>query len=177
MLSRLFAAIVLGAIGMAGGMAGAAHAQPGGSDARKEAPPPYVLTGPLHFIGLGVYDVGIFADPASVKKDGNAVEARVLTIQGKIWHVAEGDIKWQWETLKVACAARAWDVVTSDYYREDGSWVIGYPVQTQPTVKVQFPYQEALHAYLCDGARPAAFQEVVNIESAIAGITNAFANR
>lgn len=155
----------------------AAHAQPDGDQVRKAAPEPYVLAGPLHFIGLGVYDVGIFADPASIKKQGDAVEARVLTIQGKMWYVAEGDIKWQWDTLKVDCAGRVWDAVITDYYGADGSWVIGYAAQMQLTVKVEFPYQEALLGYLCTGVRPVAFQEVATLEMAVAGITNAFANR
>jgi hypothetical protein len=161
----------------AGMLPGAAFAQLSASVPRAVAPEIARSPGPVHFMGLGSFDTGVFAEPASIRRQADTVEAQVLTVQGKVWRVSEGAIRWTWETVQADCAGGALNRLTSDHYSEDGQWVGGFDTPARADAMPKVPVDEALFAYLCAGVQPAEFQIVPTTNMAVAGIINAFADR
>lgn len=133
--------------------------------------------GLLHFMGLGVFSDGVFVDPASIQRQAGKAEAQVLTVRGELWHVAEGVIRWSWDTVKADCAGGRLTRTTSDHYAEDGAWVAALDDPQGAGDEPDIPVEEALLAYLCDGTQPKDFQIVPTKNIAVEGIVNAFAKQ
>lgn len=171
------AASVAAMLAGCGLLGGAAIAQLPNYVKRTTAPDNVRAVGPLHFMGLGVYADGVFVDPASMRREGDMAEAEVLTVRGELWHVAEGDIRWTWGTVKANCAAGTLNREISDHYADDGVWVAGLDEPGGAGDKPDIPVEEGLLGYLCEGRQPADFQVVPTKDSAVAGIVSAFANR
>ena len=144
---------------------------------RTEAPDPWRPAGVLHFLALTPLDEGVFVDPDSIRRSDGRVEARMLTVGGQVRQVAEGDIRWTWTRVDVDCAGRAWETLELDAYNTEGTWLAGFTGPVLGTNPVDVPSEEAVLAYLCDGARPAGFQIAPDQAAAVAGIMRAFAGR
>lgn len=144
---------------------------------RIEAPEPWRPAGPLHFLGLFPLGDGWFADPDSVRRTDGRAEVRLLTVNGRIRHVAEGDVRWTWSRVDIDCVGRAWETLEYDAYDTAGTWLAGFTGSFSGTNPVDAPSEEVILAYACDGTRPAAFQSVPDQAVAVAGITQAFAGQ
>lgn len=158
---------------------GSASARPVGDaqvrgQSRTEAPEPWRPAGPLHFLGLFALGDGWFADPGAVRLTDGRAEVRLLTVNGRVRQVAEGDIRWTWSRVDIDCAGRTWETQEYDAYDTAGTWLAGFTGSTiLGTNPVDVPSEEAVLAYACDGTRPAAFQSVPDQASAVAGIIQA----
>ena len=143
---------------------------------RTEAPAPWRPAGPLHFLGLFPLGDGHFVDPDSIRHTDGRAELRLLTVNGRVRQVAEGDIRWTWSRVDIDCAGRTWETLEYDAYDTAGTWLAGFTGSTMlGTNPVDVPSEEAVLAYACDGTRPAAFQAVPDQAIAVAGIMGAVA--
>ncbi len=141
---------------------------------RAEAPEPRRPAGPIHFLGLTTFNEGMFADPESIRRADGHAEVWMLTVGAQLRHVAEGDIRWTWGRLDIDCDGRAWETLEYDAYDTEGVWLAGFAGPLLETNPVDYPAEEVILAYACDGTRPADFQVVQDQASAVAGIMRAF---
>jgi len=179
-MSRSAAAIILIAASLVLTPFAAASAQQAGgtlarAGSRTEAPEPWRPAGPLHFLGLFPLGDGWFADPDSIRRVDDRAEVRLLTVNGRVRQVAEGDIRWTWSRVDIDCAGRTWETLEYDAYDTSNTWLAGFTGSIPGTNPVDVPSEEAVMAYACDGTRPTAFQSVPDQVVAVAGIMGAFA--
>lgn len=144
---------------------------------RTEAPDSYRPAGPLGFLGVTPLQQGWFVDPDSIQLDGGKAKVWLLTVYGQVRQVAEGDIRWTWSFLDIDCTGRSWETLKYDAYDSTGKWLAGFTGPTPDANSVVTPHDEALRAHVCDGTQPEGFQTVLDQTSAVAGITQAFADR
>lgn len=155
--------------GLAAGLAvaGTAAAQSG---VRTEAPEPWTPQGELHFLALAFGEMGWFADPASVSRDGDRIEARMLVVEGRMRGIPEGRIRHSWHVISADCGTREWVTTTQDAYGPDGAWLAGY---TRPVSRPRPPtveHERRMLAYLCEGERPADFRAEPTAAAAIQSV-------
>lgn len=144
---------------------------------RAEAPDSYRPAGRLGFLGVTSFQQGWFVDPDSIQLAGGRAQVWLLTVYGQVHQVAEGDTRWTWSFLDIDCTGRSWETLKYDAYDSAGKWLTGFTGPTPDPHAVATPHEEALRAHVCDGTLPEGFQIVLDQASAVAGITQAFADR
>lgn len=159
------------ALGVAAALAaGQVQAQP---SVRAEAPAPWTPRGELHFLALPYGDTGWFVDPASVSRDGQAVEARLLVVEGATRRIHEGRVRHSWHVVRADCAARQWATLAQDAYDADGVWLAGYTGPLTPPSAPTVDHEHRMMAYLCQDARPADLRAEPTTAAAIQSVLDA----
>ncbi len=131
--------------------------------------------GPLHFIALTGWYEGVFIVPATVKRDAerSTGEATLLYVNGRLQHVAEGDIRYSWGKHRFDCMSGLIATDQRDYYGPDGALVSTLGQRAFEANEADIPWETSVMGSICLDMDPPGMQVVDSLENAIQGIVNA----